>query len=75
MNCLRLLVRCNRGFNSHSGHGFVCVCALLLFCVSVDLYLGISLATSGHSSKESYCFVYTQRKIKNVRVRYKRNGY
>jgi hypothetical protein len=49
MNCLRSLGRCDRGFESHSRHGCLCV---HLFCVCVQV---AALRGTYHSSKESYC--------------------
>jgi hypothetical protein len=86
MNCLRWPGRCDRGFESHLGHGClvcvcVCVCArarvysvFVLSCIWVEV-----LRRADHSSKESYRLC-TDPKEKNenldtVRVRYKRNGY
>jgi hypothetical protein len=42
MNCLRSLERWDRGFESHSRHGGLCV---RLFCVYVVLWAGSGLAT------------------------------
>jgi hypothetical protein len=49
MNCIRSLERWDRGFESHSRHGCLCV---RLFCVCVVLCVGSGLADP--PSKESY---------------------
>jgi hypothetical protein len=46
MNCVRSVEHWDRGFESNSRHGCLCVC--------VVLYHGSGLATADHSSKESY---------------------
>jgi hypothetical protein len=46
MNCLRSLEGWDRGFESHSRHGYLFVFILFL--------LGSGLATADYSSKESY---------------------
>jgi hypothetical protein len=75
MNCLRSRGRCDRGFESHLGHGCsVCVCAF--FCVCVVLYLGRGLATGRSLVQGVLQIVYRSKEnLYTVRVRYKRNGY
>jgi hypothetical protein len=51
MNCLRSLEHWDRGFESHSRHGCLCV---RLFCVCVVLCVGSGLATGWSPSKESF---------------------
>jgi hypothetical protein len=44
MKCLRSRGRWDRGFESHSGHGCLCV-YMRLFCVCAVMCLGSDLAT------------------------------
>jgi hypothetical protein len=54
MNCLRSLERWDRGFESHSRHECVCVCARAFILFVLSCMQVAALRRADHSSTESY---------------------
>jgi hypothetical protein len=66
MNCLRPLEHWDRGFESYSRHGYLCVC---LFCVCAVLCLGRGLATGWSPVQGLLPTVYRIKELKKTAKR------